>query len=246
MFGDTIADNKRGRQLVLMAKGLIGGLFQIAFFAVFLLVPARIWGGTWYWPRAIWFLAGYGILVEVSIIWLARVAPASLEVRFKAPLTKKQPVADRVVSSILFTMIFAWVALIPIDVFHFQLFPKPSLLASVLGGVMLLIGFGIILATLFQNSFAAPIVEDQTEEGQVVIDTGLYGLVRHPMYLGFIPYFIGLALWLESYVSALSVLLIVGTLIARVFIEEKTLQENLPGYPEYMEKTRYRLIPFIW
>ena len=231
---------------MLMAKGLIGGLFQMAFFAVFLLVPARIWGGIWYWPRAIWFLAGYGILVEVSIIWLARVAPASLEVRFKAPITKKQPVADRVVSSILFTMIFAWVALIPIDVFHFQLFPKPSLLASVLGGVMLLIGFGIILATLYQNSFAAPIVEDQTEEGQVVIDTGLYGLVRHPMYLGLIPYFIGLALWLESYVSALAVPLIVGTLIARVFIEEKTLQENLPGYSEYMEKTRYRLIPFIW
>jgi len=137
-------------------------------------------------------------------------------------------------------------SLIPIDVFHFQLFPKPTLLASVLGGVMLLIGFGIILATLFQNAFAAPIVEDQTEEGQVVIDTGLYGLVRHPMYLGFIPYFTGLALWLESYVGALSVLLIVGTLIARVFIEEKTLQENLPGYPEYMEKIRYRLIPFIW
>ena len=66
------------------------------------------------------------------------------------------------------------------------------------------------------------------------------------MYLGFVPYFIGLALWLESYVSALAVPLIVGTLIARVFIEEKTLQENLPGYPEYMEKTRYRLIPFIW
>ena len=243
---NNIGMSLRRGQHSLMAKGLIGGLFQIAFFAVFLLVPTRIWGGTWYWPRAIWFLAGYGILVEVSIIWLARVAPASLEVRFKAPLTKKQPVADRVVSSILFTMIFAWVALIPIDVFHFQLLPKPGLLASVLGGVMLLIGFGIILATLFQNSFAAPIVEDQTEEGQVVIDTGLYGLVRHPMYLGLIPYFIGLALFLESYVSALAVSLIVGTLIARIFIEEKTLQENLPGYPEYMEKTRYRLIPFIW
>jgi len=175
------------------------------------------------------FLAGYGILVEVSIIWLARVAPASLKVRFKAPLTKKQPVTDRVVSSILFTMLFAWVALIPIDVFHFQLFPKPTLLASVLGGVMLLIGFGIILATLFQNAFAAPIVEDQTEEGQVVIDTGLYGLVRHPMYLGFIPYFTGLALWLESYVGALSVLLIVGTLIARVLLKKRPRKRICPA-----------------
>ena len=134
---------------MLMAKGLIGGLFQIALFAVFLLVPARIWGGTWYWPRAIWFLAGYGILVEASIIWLARVAPASLEVRFKPPITKKQPVADRVVSSILFTMMFGWVVLIPIDVFHFQLFPKPGLPTSAVGGVMFLIGFVIILATLY-------------------------------------------------------------------------------------------------
>ena len=72
----------------------------------------------------------------------------------------------------------------PIDLFHLHLFPKPSVLTPVLGGVMLLIGFGIILATLYQNSFAAPIVEDRTKEGQVVLDTGLYGLVRHPMYLG--------------------------------------------------------------
>ena len=112
--------------------------------------------------------------------------------------------------------------------------------------VVFLAGFGVMLLTLYQNAFAAPIVKDQADRGQVVIDTGLYSRVRHPFYVGLLLFLIGLALWLESYASVLAVSVVFAALVVRIHAEEKTLQETLPGYPEYMSKVRYRLVPGIW
>ena len=99
---------------------------------------------------------------------------------------------------------------------------------------------------LFQNAFATPIVKDQSDRGQVLIDSGLYGVVRHPFYLGILLFFLGLALWLESYASAAALLLPLATLIARITVEEKTLREMLEGYEEYTKRVRFRLVPFVW
>jgi len=227
---------------MLLIKGLLGALFQIALFAVLLFLPA----GTWNWPRAILFLIVYGLLLLVSTVVLARLAPASLEARLTAPIDKSQPMADRVVTSFLFLSFIAWFVLIPIDVFHLQLLPPPHLTVSVIGAALFLAGFGIIITALFQNAFAVPIVRDQSERGQVLIDTGLYARVRHPMYFGFLLFLIGIALWLESYASLLALPFLFVFVIARIFVEEKTLQETLPGYVEYMAKVRYRLISFVW
>ena len=227
---------------MLIIKGLLGGLFQIALFAVLLFLPA----GTWHWPRAILFLMVYGLLLLVSTIVLARLAPASLEARLTAPIAKSQPMADRVVTSFLFLSFIAWFVFIPIEVFHLQLLPPPHFTVSVFGAALFLAGFGILMTALFQNAFAAPIVRDQSERGQVLIDTGLYGRIRHPMYFGFLLFLIGIALWLESYANVLMLPLVFVFVIARIFVEEKTLQETLPGYVEYMAKVRYRLIPFVW
>jgi len=177
---------------------------------------------------------------------LARLAPASLEARLTSPIDKSQPMADRVVTSFLFLSFIAWFVLIPIDVFHLQLLPPPHFTVSVFGAVLFLAGFGILITALFQNAFAVPIVRDQSERGQVLIDTGLYARVRHPMYFGFLLFLIGIALWLESYASLLALPLVFIFVIARIFVEEKTLQETLPGYVEYMAKVRYRLISFVW
>jgi len=227
---------------MLLMKGLLGALFQIALFAGLLFLPA----GTWNWPRAILFLMVYGLLLLVSTVVLARLAPASLEARLTAPIHKSQPIADRVITSFLFLSIIAWFVLIPIDVFHLQLLPPPHFAVSVFGAALFLAGFGILIAALFQNAFAVPIVRDQSERGQVLIDTGLYARVRHPMYFGFLLFLIGIALWLESYASLLALPFVFVFVIARIFVEEKTLQETLPGYIEYMAKVRYRLISFVW
>ncbi len=104
----------------------------------------------------------------------------------------------------------------------------------------------ILILAVFQNEFAVPIVRDQSERGQVLVDTGLYGLIRHPFYLGFLLFFAGIGLWLESYASVLMLSVLLLLLTVRIFIEENTLRKTLPGYTDYMAKVRYRLVPFIW
>ncbi|MDH3486227.1 MAG: hypothetical protein OEM16_18590, partial [Myxococcales bacterium] len=102
-----------------MVRGLIGGLFQVALFAALLLIPA----GTWHWPRAIQFLVAYSVVMSVSVVTLARVAPASLEARLQPPVAKTQPVADRVITFLIILSFAVWLAFIPLDVFHLHLLP---------------------------------------------------------------------------------------------------------------------------
>ncbi|MBA7485178.1 hypothetical protein ES707_20713 [subsurface metagenome] len=87
---------------MLMIKGLFRGVFQIALFAALLFIPA----GTWHWSRAIQFLVVYGLLLLVSIIVLARLAPSSLEARLLPLAAKSQPMADRVITSLFLLSLF--------------------------------------------------------------------------------------------------------------------------------------------
>jgi len=226
----------------LVLRGLIGGSFQIATIGALLLVPA----GTWHWPRAILFLVVYGVANSISIVALARMAPASLEARLSAPAAESQPVADRVVTAFLIVSLLAWLIFIPVDVFHLQLMPTPPLAVSLLGVLTSVAGYAIIWTTLFQNAFAAPIVKDQSDRGQVLIDTGPYARVRHPFYAGFLLFFLGLALWLESYPGAFALLLPAACFVARILVEEKTLHDTLPGYTDYVKRVRFRIVPYLW
>lgn len=227
---------------MLLIRGLLGGLSQVGLFAALLLIPA----GTWQWPRAILFLVAHGVLLMVTTLALARLAPASLEARLQAPVHKTQPRADKIASAGLFVTLLAWFAFIPVDVFHLQWLPPPSLPVSIFGAMLYFLGFGIVLLAVYQNAYAVPIVKDQADRGQVLIDTGLYARIRHPLYSGMLPFLVGIALWLESYASVLILPFPLAFLLARIFIEEKTLRETLPGYIEYMDRVRYRLIPFTW
>lgn len=227
---------------MLIIKGLIGTTVQIAFFAALLFIPA----GTWQWPRAIQFLVAHGVLSLTATIVLALFAPASLEARLQGPVHKSQPKADRIISFLLFPLLLAWFVSIPIEVFHLQWLPAPGFMVSGLGAGLFFVGYAIIVTAVYQNEFATPIVKDQSERGHVLVDTGLYGCIRHPLYLGFALYLIGVALWLESYLSALLLFVIFAILLARIFVEEKTLRETLPGYIDYMTRVRYRIIPFVW
>ena len=232
---------------MLILRGLIGGLFQVALFGSLLVVPAGLVpGGTWYWPRALLFLGVYGCVLVISIVALAIKAPASLEARLKPLASKKQPFSDRLLTLALVLWFICWFVSIPIDVFFWKLLPMPGFAASGFGAVLTATGVAIITAAIYENSFATPIVEDQTDAGQVVIDTGPYARVHHPLYLVFLPFVAGISLWLESYTS-----LIVGFgslvwVIGRIVVEERMLRHTLPGYSEYIEKVPYRLVPFVW
>lgn len=227
---------------MLMIKGMILVLIQPLIFAVLLLIPA----GTWNWPRALLLIGSYALILEVTTVVLALAAPKSLAARLQVPVSKKMPKAERVVVLFFYLSLFAWGVFIPIDVFRLHLFPAPSLMVSIIGAAVFLAGYGIITATIYQNEFATLMVEDQRKRGQVLVDSGLYGVIRHPLYLGFFPYAVGMALWLESYAAALLFPLVFIFLVIRIFVEEKYLRETLPGYVEYMKRVRYRLFPFIW
>ena len=232
---------------MLIIKGLLGGLIQLALLAAILIVPAGLVpGGTWYWERALIFIVVYGIIVEATIVTFAVKAPASLQSRLAKPSSRNQPFADRIITAMLGLTLLAWLVFIPVDVFYLKLLPTPHLAISVAGWVLLLFGYAIVMAAIYQNSFIVPVVADLTEQGQTVVDTGPYGVVRHPLYAGLVPLFAGIALWLQSYASLVAMVVPLAVVVARVLVEESSLQKTLPGYTEYIKRVRYRLAPFIW
>ena len=226
----------------LMIKGIVRALVQTGVFAALLFIAA----GTWHWPRALQFLVAFGVVQMIVTAVLARLAPASLEARVQTGSTKNQPVADRIVTLLLGLFLLAWFVFMPIDVFRLQVLPRPALWVSVVGVALLIAGYGVMVTAVWQNAFATPIVGDQSERNQAVIDTGLYGRIRHPMYLGLLFFLAGLALWLQSYASVILLPVAFLPIIARIVVEEKTLRKTLPGYVGYMSRVRYRLVPFIW
>jgi len=227
---------------MLVAKGLARVVAQVGLFAALLLVPA----GTWDWPRAIQFLVVFAVVHTITTLALAWLAPASLEARLPTESEEKPPKADRVVALFIGVALLGWFVFIPIDVFRLQLLPAPSWTLALFGGALWLAGYSVMVASLVQNEFAEPVVKDQADRGQVLIDTGLYAHVRHPMYLGALLFFAGIALWLGSTAALLAVPLAFAPLIARIFVEEKELRETLDGYRGYMERVRFRLVPFVW
>ncbi len=109
---------------------------------------------------------------------------------------------------------------------------------------LMLAGYGLFVATLMQNRFASRVVEVQ--QGQRVIQTGLYSVIRHPMYAAALLLFCASPFVLGSYYGAIPMLLYPVGIVLRIGNEEKVLRQGLEGYGAYMEKVKYRLIPFVW
>ena len=111
---------------------------------------------------------------------------------------------------------------------------------------MFVTGWITITLALKENAFAAPVVKHQEERHQVVVDSGVYAIVRHPMYAGGIPMMLGVALWLESSAAVLFATIPMALMAIRIRIEEQLLERELPGYDEYRHRVRFRVIPFVW
>jgi protein-S-isoprenylcysteine O-methyltransferase Ste14 len=114
-------------------------------------------------------------------------------------------------------------------------------------GVGLMIVGSIIGSwAMLENRFFSGVVRIQTERGHAVVKTGPYRFVRHPGYAGALVYYVGAPLGLGSFWALLPALFIVGVMIVRTALEDRTLQQELPGYTEYTKQTRYRLLPRVW
>ena len=112
------------------------------------------------------------------------------------------------------------------------------------GDAMMVAGFAIVFVVFRANSYTSGIVE--VMEGQRVISTGPYGMVRHPMYSGGLILLFGIPVALGSWWGLLVNVPMVAAVVWRLLDEEKLLAENLPGYADYRELVKYRLAPFVW
>ena len=117
-------------------------------------------------------------------------------------------------------------------------------LVVIAADLVVMLGYGMFVLVLRENQYAARTI--QVEQGQRVISSGPYALVRHPMYLGVTLMYLASPLALGSYWALLPALLIVPILVARIINEEKVLERDLDGYREYKQITRYRLLPGVW
>jgi protein-S-isoprenylcysteine O-methyltransferase Ste14 len=227
---------------VSIPKVIAGVVFNVAFYALLLFVPA----GTLHWWRAWVFL---GVTVAVMVVAIFSILPDNsglFSERARGVIQKGQPLWDRILVILVVVSYVGQIVFIPLDVFRFHLVPKPGGLVSFLGLALYVAGWWIMTLAMKVNPFAVPVVRLQEERHQRVIDTGVYSVVRHPMYAGFAPFAIGPALWLESSAAALLAIVPIVLLGVRSVFEERFLKRELKGYDAYTEKVRYRLIPFVW
>jgi protein-S-isoprenylcysteine O-methyltransferase Ste14 len=218
----------------LLLKSIFAVLYSLAIFGVLLFLPA----GTLHWPRGWWFMAVVLVANLASIAFIFRGHEDLLDERLKPPVQKGQPLADRVLLVSLLVAFVAGTTLIPLDIFRFHFsFGRPGMVVSSIGCILFVIGWTIAAIALRENAFAAPVVKHQADRRQAVIDSGLYGIVRHPMYSGGILFLLGMPLWLGSYTATLVFLVAAVLLIVRIGIEERFLRRELDGYDAYTKKS---------
>lgn len=203
-------------------------------------------GGDWSWIEGWLFSGWYIVLCLSSIIYLYRKDPALLEERFR---TRNDPTQKKWDKYVIFTIIIGfalWITIMPLDVKRFHWSPHFSLWIKLAGGSLLIISFFFFYRAFTDNTFLSPMVRIQAERKQHVVSTGVYGFVRHPMYLGAILQFIGAPLLLGSVYGILVGIGLLFLLAGRIIGEEKMLVNELEGYAGYKKKVQYRLIPYVW
>lgn len=222
---------------------LVGGVvYSVVIFGGLLFLGA--W--TLHWLRAWVFVTVVLVASALTMFGIFPSRPDLLEERYKAPVQREQPIADAIVTLLLGGSFLGLILFVPLDVFHLHLLGTTSIGVGAVGLVLFVAGWAILALALRENAFAAPIVKVQRERGQVVVQTGLYRFVRHPMYAGAIPVMTGMPLWLGSVAGVLAAAVPLAFVVLRLLIEERVLRAELPGYAEYMRKVRWRIVPFVW
>jgi protein-S-isoprenylcysteine O-methyltransferase Ste14 len=221
---------------------LAGAALYIAAWPAMMFVLAG--DGRWLegWLFAGWFIA----LCATVIVWLYIKDPALLAERFRRPGSGGQQGRDRAVVYAIVVGFAAWIMLMPLDARRFGWTPPLPLGLKVAGGALLLASAFLLFRAFHDNTFLSPLVRIQAERKQRVVSTGVYGLVRHPMYLGAILMFVGAPLLLGSAAGLVVAAGLTLLLSFRIVGEERVLADELEGYAEYRRKVRYRLLPWVW
>ena len=221
------------RQLFVQACGkFFSGLLLVG---ILLFVPA---GTIHYWNA--WLLIGilFGPMFFAGIVLLFR-SPDLLRKRLSARENEAEQKQVIAWSGLMFLTAFVLAGLN----FRFKWIIMPDMLVW-LAAALFLLAYLLYAEVLRENVWLSRTVEVQ--EDQKVVDTGLYGVVRHPMYMVTLLLFLSMPLVLGSLLSFLVMLAYIPLIIRRIRNEEEVLAEGLPGYEDYRKRVKYRLIPFIW
>lgn len=224
----------------LRARGARRLVVTFAAVAFLLFAPA---GSLRFWQAWV-FLAGMATLWTCFFVDLLRRDPELLERRLRS---KESEPAQKLLLKIFSALLYLGFVTAGLD-FRFgwsQLkFGGVPIAAVAAAQLAAALAYWLVFVVMRANSFAGSTIE--VEEGQSVIESGPYGWVRHPMYLGMTVCALAAPVALGSYVAMPIFALIVPVLMARSMQEEKTLQRRLAGYAEYCARTRFRLVPWIW
>ena len=217
-----------------MMQALLKAGSGIMLAGLLLFVPA----GTLDYPGAWAFMALLFVPMLVFGTVLLVKSPELLKKRLNTREKERAQVIVILLSSLVFIAAFVLAGL---D-FRFGWTHVPMAVRVI--SAVLLLAYALYMEVMRENAWLSRTVEVQ--QGQKVVDTGLYGIVRHPMYLATLLLFLAIPLVLGSWVSFAVMLLTVPVLVLRIISEERVLAEGLEGYEAYREKVCYRLLPGIW
>jgi protein-S-isoprenylcysteine O-methyltransferase Ste14 len=199
--------------------------------------------GTFNWIEAWLFLFFYVVAVTAMVTWLKKNAPELLKERMSRK--KDTKTWDKIILFTYTVLVMIMLVVAGFDAIRYQWTYVPSTVKA-LGFLGFIPAYMLVFWTMMENRYLSEIVRIQEERGHEVCTTGPYRYVRHPMYVGVIIFIICLPISLGSFIALSFSALIILVFLIRTSLEDKTLQKELPGYREYAEKVRYKLIPGLW
>lgn len=209
-------------------------------FALALFLPAGslTWTAGW-----VFLLLFFGFYLAVTL-WLFKHNPGLMQERLHLG-TSDQQGWDKVLFPLMLLIPLAAMVFMSFDAGRFHWSSMPAWI-QVVGTVILLSSFYLLFLTFRENSYLSSVIRIQEERGQMVVSTGPYHHVRHPMYAGILVFMAGMCFLLGSWYGLLFGAVFTVMLARRAVLEERTLRDKLPGYSSYMVQVRYRLIPYVW
>ena len=226
---------RRGSKIHLFIKTLIAFLCGLLITGAVLFIPA----GTLDYPGAWLFMALLFTPILIMGVVLLIKNPELLRKRLEMKEREKEQKGVVALSGLLLVSSFIVAGL---D-YRFG-WSHVSNLLFIISSTVLLVGYALYAEVLRENVYLSRVVEVQ--EGQRVIDTGLYGIVRHPMYFAVTLLYLAIPLVLGSWWALLVISPCVLLLALRIENEEQVLHQGLPGYTDYTGRVRYRMIPWVW
>jgi len=219
----------------LLQSALIKFFAGVILVGLLLFIPA---GSFAFWQA--WLLMGVLFIpMFVAGLILMKINPALLRKRLNAKEEQLEQKEVVLLSGVMFLASFILAGLN----FRFSWLVSPAWV-TIVGTVIFLLAYALYAEVLRENEYLSRTIEVQ--EGQKVIDTGLYGIVRHPMYMATVLLFLSMPIILGSIPSFVVMLMYIPIIAKRIRNEEKVLEDGLDGYKQYKERVKYRIIPFVW